>query len=193
MSTASNVSTGKPKIGGGVYIAPVGTQLPTDATTALNATFANLGYVSEDGVTNSNSADNTDIGAWGGDIVLSVSGTKSDSFKFTLIEALNVDVLKTVYGNDNVSGTLATGITVKANNKVIEPKSWAFDMIMHNGALKRVVIPYGTITERGDTVYKDNEPIGYEVTVMAAPDASDNTHYEYIKAATTPEPDPEGT
>lgn len=193
MSTATNVSTGKPKIDGGIYVAPAGTQLPTDATTALNAAFANLGYVSEDGVTNANGADNTDIGAWGGDIVLSVQGTKSDTFSFTLIETLNVDVLKAVYGDDNVSGTLATGISVKANNKVITPKPWVVEMIMHNGALKRIVIPYGTITGRGDVVYKDDEAIGYEITISAAPDGNGNTHYEYMKAATTPAPDPEET
>ena len=37
MSDVKNVTTGKPKIGGAVFCAPVGTALPTDATTALDA------------------------------------------------------------------------------------------------------------------------------------------------------------
>ena len=35
MSNANNVTTGKPKVGGAIHRAPLGTELPTDATGAL--------------------------------------------------------------------------------------------------------------------------------------------------------------
>ena len=184
MATASNVSAGKPKIGGAISVAPTtitSTQMPSDATTTLDAAFSNLGYVSEDGVTNAYSTDTNDIAAWGGDVVLSVRGATSDTWKFTFIEALNLDVLKEVYGASNVTGTLTSGITVKANNANPVARVWAIDMVLTDGAVKRIVIPNGTISERGDVVYKDDEPIGYEVTILAAPDANGNSHYEYIK------------
>ena len=55
MAQVENVTTAKPKIDGAIYSAPKGTTLPIDAKTALDAAFKPLGYVSEDGLTNSNS------------------------------------------------------------------------------------------------------------------------------------------
>lgn len=187
-NTVSNVSVGKPKVAGAIYNAPAGTTLPTDSTTTLNEAFVALGYVSEDGVTNTNTPEADTVKAWGGDTVLTLMTAKEDKFKFMLIESLNANVLKAVYGSANVSGALSTGITVHANSTQLPASAWVIDMILTNNATKRIVIPEGQIAEVGDIVYKDDEAIGYEITINALPSTtiSGDTHIEYIKAASTP-------
>lgn len=182
MANASNVTTGKPKKGGAIFRAPAGTTLPTDATTALNAKFVCLGYCGEDGLTNANSPKSDNIKAWGGDTVLTYQSSKDDTFAFVLIEALNPDVLKAVYGDDNVTGTLEIGITVKANSDPQESAAWVIEQVMRGGAHKRIVIPSAAVTEVGEITYSDEDAVGYETTITATPDTDGNTHYEYIKA-----------
>jgi hypothetical protein len=49
---------------GEIFIAPVGTALPTTPTAALNAAFVGLGYVTEDGVTFTITPEIQEIPAW---------------------------------------------------------------------------------------------------------------------------------
>lgn len=182
MATASNVSTAKPKVGGALYRAPKGTTLPTDAKTALANTFVAMGYSSTDGMSNASSIETGEVKAWGGDTVQTTQTSKSDTFKLTLIEARNAEVLKTVHGEGNV--TVADGLTtVKVTAEERIDYVWALDMILSDGYLKRIVIPLGKVTEVGEVTYKDDDVIAYEITITAKPDTNGVYHYEYIEAA----------
>lgn len=182
-NSTANVATGKPKVGGAFYIAPAGTTLPSDATTALAADFICAGYISDAGLKNNNARETAEVKAWGGDTVLNPVTGHTDTFSTTFIEVLNPQVLKLVHGDDNVSGALATGITVNVNGSDLDHYVMAVDMIL-NGAVKRIVIPDGQVTAVGEVSYTDADAVGYETTITGYPDASGNTHYEYIKATT---------
>lgn len=182
--TASYTSAAKPRATGSIYRAPITATAPTSADSTLDpSVFTCLGYVSEDGVTNSNSRESEALKAWGGDTVLTIQTDYTDTFNFSLIEVLNKDVLGTIYGENKVSGSdLATGISVAASSQEPTQYMWVIDMIMNNDVLNRIVIPLGKISEVGDTTYSSEELVAYDVTVTAVPDSNGNTHYEYKKA-----------
>lgn len=181
-NNAANVSVGKPKAGGAIFVAPDGTAVPTDATTVLAPAYVNVGYASEDGVTNAASTENESTKAWGGDEVLNVRTSREETWVFTAIET-NATSLTLVYGEDNVTADEGTGsIAVVHNNIELPNQVIVFEILMTGNLVKRVVLPSAKVTEVGDIVYADNQAIGYQVTLAALPDKNGNTAYEYIAA-----------
>lgn len=176
------VSAGKPLVSGAINAAPLGTTAPTGTTSELDAKFVKLGYVSEEGLTNAVETDSDGVKAWGGATVLNIRTSRDETFAWTFIQAMDPDVLKEVYGEKNVTDN-AGEIAVKHNDLELSPRVWVFEILLTGGRMKRIVVPSGTITEVGDVVYKDGDPIGYEVTMHAAPDSEGNTAYEYISSA----------
>lgn len=184
-NTAAYVSTGKPSISGGVWVAPKGTALPDDATTTLSSAFTCLGYVSEDGVENGNEMNVSEIKAWGGVIVYRPLNGFGDTFGLALIETNNVDVLETVYGSGNVSvngnGDISVDVVAEDPTEFV----WVFELALRGGIARRIVIPDGAITSREAITYNDSDAIAYGITVSAYPDSNGCTHHEYTENPTT--------
>lgn len=184
MAETAQVTAGKPKVGGHVYRAPIGSTIPTDATTALDAAFVDMGFISSDGVRNNNTPETETINAWGGTPVLVIQTSKEDTYQMKFISALNVEVQKMVYGDDNVTGTdVATGITVKANAKELTDYIYIIEMIAKGNVLHRVVLPCAHPSAIGEIAYVDNDAVGYDVTLACTADTAGNTHYEYWQTA----------
>lgn len=182
-NAVANVVAGRPKTSGGIYSAAIGTALPTDAVVALNASFKSFGYVSDDGVTENTERESNTIKAWGGDTVKVVQSSYEVTYEFTLIETLNEDVAKGVYGDGNVTVTAATAghgkqLAIQLKSEPLPHKEYTIE-VQDGDAVVRIVIPDGQITAVGEITYSDESVIGYPVTVTAFPDSSGVNAYKY--------------
>ena len=175
---ASSVAVGKPKVGGAVFIAPIGTTLPTDATTTLDEAFECLGYISEDGVTITEERDSESITAWGGDAVYTTQTSYTETFAFTPIE-VNPVVAAAEYGDANVEVT-SGAMTITHNSAELPEKIVVIETVPNSKTVDRFVVPRAKLTEKGDLTLTDSDPMGRECTYTAMPDTDGNTAYEYL-------------
>jgi len=145
---------------GAVSVAPIGSTAPTDASTALDAAFKDLGYIGEDGVTETRDRNSNDITAWqNGALVRTVVTSGTLQFQFTAIET-NQRTIGAFYG---ATVTLAAAVIDAAVTG--GQKMFVIDVI--DGAhLERIFIPQGEIIEVGEVTYSNGEAIGYPMTIQ---------------------------
>lgn len=180
MPNAGNVTAGKPSIAGAIFTAVFGTALPVTPNESLASAFKDLGYVTQDGVTNSTNIESTTIKEWGGKTVLTIQTSKDDKFKTKLLESKNVDALKEVFGQNNVSVAGNGLISIVANADEQDYRSYVIDMCLSDGGLHRIVLPKAKVSSIGDITYTASNAVNFDLTFDTAPDGSGNTHYEYI-------------
>lgn len=172
-TTAANVRVG---VTGGAFHAPLATTIPTNATSALNAAFKEVGYISEDGITQAIAADVSDIKAWqNGDVVRKVQTSHDLTFQFSMIET-NAESLKIYYGDPNAT---ISAVQITGDQTVRE--AWVLEVTDGDNDI-RVVLPDAQVTERGDVTYKNDEAIAYDVTITAYPDSNGVKAYLYMDA-----------
>lgn len=164
---------------GGLYHGVAGTPIPTDATTALNIALKELGYLTEDGVTQTIDEDTETIRAWqNGETVRVVQTSHEVTYEFSLLETSAL-TLETYYGNHTVDGGAGT-TQIKAGQG--KRGRWVLHVI--DGIYKvRIVVPDGQVTERGDIEYVNGNAIMYPLTVTCYPDSAGVKAYLYTAAA----------
>lgn len=152
-------------VSGEVSVGPTGTTAPTDATTALAVGFLGLGYISEDGITETPDISVDDITAWqNSKVVRSVVTSAKITYEFQLIQT-NKAVVEAALGT-TVTQTATHGTYTIDPASTGGRKSFVLQII--DGALlKRIYVAEGEVVERGDIVYANGEPIGYSVTIVA--------------------------
>lgn len=163
-SSVANVYASMPKSTGAFFKAPLGTAGPTNATDPLDIAFLDMGYIGEDGITESNTRDIEKKKAFGGATVKVLQTDYTATLKLTFLEAANAEVLKSIFGASNV--VISGGnITVKKNKKPLPHESYVLDTIDDAVGSIRTYVPDGQIIEVGDITKVHTEVISYEVTI----------------------------
>lgn len=147
---------------GAVSVAPTTATAPTTASAALVG-FVDLGYISEDGVTETRDRSTNKIKAWqGAATVREVVTDAGLTYDFTLIETSEAS-LELYYGSavDTADGSIDInpGSTGGRQSFVID--------VVDGDQFIRTYIAEGEVSAVGEQVYANGEPIGYPVTITA--------------------------
>ena len=179
----ANVSAGKGVKGGYIFVAPAGTTLPPDIKTNLAEAFLNLGFISEDGYTESEETDANELKDMNGDLMDSATTSRVESAKLTLAE-IKAQTLKVMYGAENVTD-LDGVITVEHNGNKDEAWSIVLELVLRNGRRWRKVVPSAKLSELDDLKLAVSEIAGRQITLKYLVDSDGNTCYDYIESTET--------
>lgn len=176
---ASQVTVGSAKVTGAVFVAPEGTALPTDATTALSNSFKLLGFTSDAGVQISESSSSDEIRAWEGRTkVYEVQTEYTEAVSFTPIQC-NSDVAKLMWGDSWVTVENDGSMHIKHHGGTIDPVVIAIESTPREGIVKRNVGTF-QLNERGEQTMDGTQVDGRQLSFDAIEDDDGVTMHEFI-------------
>ncbi|MET8185728.1 phage tail protein [Streptomyces sp. NPDC005246] len=170
---------------GAVYVAPVGTTAPTDPYTPWGAGWIDLGYCTEDGLTESLNEDRQEFKAWGRKRPVRTQITnRTNTFKIGTQET-KAHTVSLFYGVDiadmTSSGTGDTQFISWNEPEDPEPMYYALGMDVIDGDYpKRIVVARAEVTAKGDIVYKADQTVSYDLTFTALEAASGVSAINYM-------------
>ena len=166
-----NITIGRPKIGGAIYWAPLGTTLPTDATTSLSEAFVNLGYVTEDGVNIPTSESINEVKAWGPETVMIAQDDFSVTVGFNLLETIRPAVQQFVRGVENVDIDDDTVVKSAVTGEQLPRGVVVIETIQNNASTPRehrIVFGDCQVVDRsGDENYNNSDPVTFPINIRA--------------------------
>lgn len=168
-----NVSSGKGLAGGYFFVAPKGTKLPTDIKTPLDQKFANIGFVSEDGIAFATETDTEDLVDMNGDVMDTAKTSHTETMTATFAE-VKKDTMGLIYGSGNVTDENGV-MTVHVKSDDAEELVGVLELVLKNGRRWRRVVHLMKVKELGDLTVASSELMGREVTfsVMRDPESGD--------------------
>lgn len=182
-NSTDNVSSTKGVRGGYIFVAPVGTTLPTDYSTALLPDYKCLGFISEDGYVETVDSDSEDLVDMNGDLMDSPQTSRVESAQLTLAE-IKAMTLKLMYGDENVTDKAGV-ITVKHNGNSNGTWVVVLDLLLKNNRKWRKVVPLFQCSELDDLTLAVGELAARALTAKYLTDGDGNTCYDYIQSTET--------
>lgn len=177
MNTAQ-VGVGAAAATGAIWVAPQGTTLPTDATTAFSSPWTLLGFTSDAGVQISESSSNDAIRAWEGRTeVYNVRTEYTESISFMPIQC-NGDVAKLIWGDDMVTVDGSGNIHAKHHGGTLDPVCIIIETTPRETIVKRYCMT-AQLTERGELTMDGTQVDGRQLTFNAIADTNGVTMHEY--------------
>lgn len=156
---------------GNVYFAAVGTTLPTDVTTALNAAFKPVGYVDPDALTETLSVSTEKVRAWQKKAGVRTLVTEFDwTFQFKAIETSPL-VLELFYGGADSATALGVSTTTIPIELATVQKACVIE-ITDGDVITRYAIPVVEVSDRGETKHSGAEGTGWDLTISVVGDAT---------------------
>ncbi|MEC4616195.1 hypothetical protein [Tsukamurella tyrosinosolvens] len=186
-TNVKNTGVYKPGQAGGVFRFPLGTILPTDASSPLPVIPGwdpRVSGCSEDGFVTSTKRDIERKKDWNGDKVRAIQTGKDDTAKCTFIEPKSPAMKELVFGASNVTVTAATashGTQIASVSNSLTLEHYAYVVETWDGNDKnRMCIPDAQATEIGDDQKAGSKDWSVrEITFDLYPDLAGNTYYEY--------------
>lgn len=157
-----------PRLRGVVFRALLGTALPTDAATPLPPVYHDLGGIAETGIVNAQARDVKKVKDFAGDIIATPQSDYSETLEVEFVEATNLDALKAVFGDVNVTFTPATataGALIQVDhNSTVLPKCVIVTDTVQGAGMRRQIAPLAQPIKVADVSQINTDIVKYKVT-----------------------------
>lgn len=162
---ATNVRVG---LGGSkVYFDASGAgTLPTDAVTALDAAFVDVGHIGEEGFTYAESLTTSSLVDSAGNVVRTFTTEHDVTFNFVMLETKALT--ESIYYGD----AAATDSEVTLNNYDGRRGQWVVESLdgvdgVSGTIVSRFALADGQVTDKGEVNFQKDDAIGYDITLTS--------------------------
>ncbi len=166
-----DVNLGSGKASGYFYHAPAGTALPASPLAELAESWKEVGYISEEGISWATGRSSEPMKDWANKIRRQLQSEPTGTVAAPIIST-TAEVLKTIFGDDNVTETQASSdhgklVSVAVAEGVVSGEE-AFLFIMKDGDDALMLgTTNGYITALEDVTFAPGTPITWSATVSA--------------------------